>query len=101
MVAGGGSLERGSWGLGRARTRDRFSIIKGKLPSKTRIDLVASFSYNSGIMKWVYIEDIGGHAGEPVEVRGWVYHKRSSGKVRFLLIRDGTGTLQATLFSAA
>jgi len=51
-------------------------------------------------MKWVYIEDIGGHAGEPVEVRGWVYHKRSSGKVRFLLIRDGTGTLQATLFSA-
>jgi len=51
-------------------------------------------------MKWVYVEDIGGHAGEDVEIRGWVYNKRSSGKVRFLLIRDGTGIIQATLFSS-
>ncbi|MCK7479959.1 MAG: OB-fold nucleic acid binding domain-containing protein [Candidatus Moduliflexus flocculans] len=33
-------------------------------------------------------------------VRGWVYNKRSSGKVRFLLVRDGTGLIQATAFSA-
>jgi asparaginyl-tRNA synthetase len=39
-------------------------------------------------MKWVYVEDLGGHHGESVEVRG---------KVRFLLIRDGTGIVQATL----
>jgi asparaginyl-tRNA synthetase len=51
-------------------------------------------------MKWVYIEDIGGFSGQSVEVRGWVYHKRSSGKVRFLLVRDGTGLLQTTVFSA-
>ncbi len=51
-------------------------------------------------MKWVYIEDIGGHSGETVEIRGWVHNKRSSGKVRFLIIRDGTGFIQATLFSA-
>jgi asparaginyl-tRNA synthetase len=51
-------------------------------------------------MKWVYIEDIGGHAGETVEIRGWVHNKRSSGKVRFLIVRDGTGFIQATLFSA-
>ena len=51
-------------------------------------------------MAWVYIEDIGRHAGESVEVRGWVYNKRSSGKVRFLLVRDGTGIIQATIFSA-
>ncbi len=51
-------------------------------------------------MKWVYIEDIGGRKGESVEVRGWVYNKRSSGKVRFLLIRDGTGIVQATIFSS-
>lgn len=50
-------------------------------------------------MKWVYIEDIGKHAGEDVEIRGWLYNKRSSGKVRFLLVRDGTGIIQATLFS--
>jgi len=51
-------------------------------------------------MKWVYIEDIAGHAGQDVEIRGWVYNKRSSGKVRFLLVRDGTGILQSTIFSA-
>ncbi|MGB9836250.1 MAG: asparagine--tRNA ligase [Candidatus Saccharicenans sp.] len=50
-------------------------------------------------MKWVYIEDIGQYTGEEVEIRGWVYNKRSSGKVRFLLIRDGTGLLQGTIFS--
>lgn len=48
---------------------------------------------------WVYIEDISRHAGEDVEVRGWLYNKRSSGKIRFLLLRDGTGVLQATIFS--
>jgi asparaginyl-tRNA synthetase len=51
-------------------------------------------------MTWVYIEDIAAHAGQSVEIRGWVYNKRSSGKVRFLLVRDGTGLLQATRFSA-
>ena len=51
-------------------------------------------------MAWVYIEDIARHAGETVEIRGWVYNKRSSGKVRFLLVRDGTGIIQATIFSS-
>ncbi len=42
----------------------------------------------------VYIENIGSHAGTTVTVKGWLYHKRSSGKVRFLLVRDGTGIIQ-------
>lgn len=50
-------------------------------------------------MKWVYIEDIAQYTGQDVEIRGWVYNKRSSGKVRFLLIRDGTGIIQGTIFS--
>jgi asparaginyl-tRNA synthetase len=50
-------------------------------------------------MKWVYIEDIAAYKDQDVEIRGWVYNKRSSGKVRFLLIRDGTGILQTTVFS--
>jgi asparaginyl-tRNA synthetase len=50
-------------------------------------------------MKWVYIEDISQYDGQEVEIRGWVYNKRSSGKVRFLLIRDGTGLIQGTIFS--
>jgi asparaginyl-tRNA synthetase len=51
-------------------------------------------------MIWVYVEDIAAYDGQDVEVRGWVYNKRSSGKVRFLLVRDGTGLIQATAFSA-
>ena len=51
-------------------------------------------------MKWIYIEDIAGYKDQDIEVRGWVYNKRSSGKVRFLLVRDGTGIIQATIFSA-
>lgn len=45
----------------------------------------------------VYIEDIGKHEGREVTLRGWLYHKRSSGKVRFLMIRDGTGIVQAVV----
>lgn len=49
-------------------------------------------------MKWVYIEDISNFKDREVEIRGWIFNKRSSGKVRFLLIRDGTGIIQGTIF---
>ena len=42
----------------------------------------------------VYIKDLKAHAGQDVELRGWVYNTRSGGKVRFLILRDGTGYLQ-------
>ena len=45
----------------------------------------------------IRIEDALRHGGEEVEVRGWLYHKRSSGKIHFLLIRDGTGVIQGVL----
>jgi asparaginyl-tRNA synthetase len=32
--------------------------------------------------------------GEVVEVRGWVVHRRSSGKIHFLVVRDGSGNMQ-------
>lgn len=44
--------------------------------------------------KWVYIEDIPKLNIEDVEIRGWLFNKRSSGKVVFLIIRDGTGYIQ-------
>lgn len=50
-------------------------------------------------MKRVYVEDIASWKDQSVEIRGWVYNKRSSGKVRFLLVRDGTGIIQATISS--
>jgi asparaginyl-tRNA synthetase len=64
------------------------------------IDLGKENPYNLGIMKWVYIEDIAQHKDQDVEIRGWVYNKRSSGKVRFILVRDGTGMIQSTMYSS-
>ncbi len=41
------------------------------------------------------IEKIGASVGKQVTLTGWVYNKRSSGKVRFLILRDGTGVIQS------
>jgi asparaginyl-tRNA synthetase len=45
----------------------------------------------------IYIEDLGQHVGQDVQLHGWLYHKRSSGKIRFLLLRDGTGIIQGVM----
>jgi asparaginyl-tRNA synthetase len=42
----------------------------------------------------VRIQDLGEHVGEDVTVRGWVHHRRGSGKVKFLVVRDGSGLVQ-------
>jgi asparaginyl-tRNA synthetase len=49
-------------------------------------------------MAAVYIADIGTHEGTEVTLRGWVYSKRSSGKLQFVMLRDGTGTVQCIAF---
>ncbi len=48
--------------------------------------------------KRLMINQLPSHAGETVTLHGWVYNKRSSGKVRFLILRDGTGYLQCVAF---
>jgi asparaginyl-tRNA synthetase len=48
-------------------------------------------------MTYCYIEKIGEYVGKEASIRGWLYNKRSSGKVHFLLIRDGTGILQCVM----
>src|SRR5512139_2942664 len=45
-------------------------------------------------MDFIYIRDIAGHEGAEAVLRGWVYNKRSSGKIHFILLRDGTGVIQ-------
>ncbi len=52
-------------------------------------------------MSVAYIEDIARHVGREVTVRGWLRTRRSSGKIQFLVIRDGTGDLQAVVSKAA
>ena len=49
-------------------------------------------------MSNVYIEEIAAHVGEEVTIRGWLYNKTDKGKLRFLLVRDGTGTIQGVVF---
>jgi asparaginyl-tRNA synthetase len=52
-------------------------------------------------MQAVRIQDFGRHVGEEVLVQGWLHNKRSSGKLQFLIVRDGTGFAQAVLAKAA
>ncbi len=44
-----------------------------------------------------YIKDAAEHIGKKVTVKGWLYNKRSSGKIHFLILRDGTGIMQAVM----
>ena len=48
-------------------------------------------------MEMIRISDISNHKGKEVKIRGWLYNRRSSGKIKFLIVRDGTGFVQATL----
>ncbi len=48
-----------------------------------------------------YIEDIARHAGQRVIIRGWLHNRRSSGKIHFLTVRDGSGFIQAVMSKAA
>src|SRR5215471_10069994 len=52
-------------------------------------------------MTRIYIEDAGKHVGEEVTIWGWLHNKRSSGKIQFLMIRDGTGYIQGVLIKSA
>ncbi|OGR26060.1 MAG: asparagine--tRNA ligase [Desulfobacca sp. RBG_16_60_12] len=45
----------------------------------------------------VDIASLARYTGQTVTLRGWVYHLRSSGKVRFLVLRDGSGLAQGVL----
>jgi asparaginyl-tRNA synthetase len=52
-------------------------------------------------MDTVRIADFKHHAGEEVRVQGWLHNKRSSGKLQFLIVRDGSGFAQVVLAKAA
>lgn len=48
-------------------------------------------------MNGITIDQARKHIGEGITIRGWLYNKRSSGKILFLQIRDGTGTIQGII----
>jgi len=49
-------------------------------------------------MSQTYINQLRDHIGESVTLKGWLYNKRSSGKLVFLQLRDGTGIVQCVVF---
>src|SRR5438105_5202310 len=51
-------------------------------------------------MPRITIENAGKHAGETVEIAGWLYNLRKSGKIVFPLLRDGTGIMQCVAVKA-
>jgi asparaginyl-tRNA synthetase len=48
-------------------------------------------------MEWSRVETIAQYEGREVELRGWIANRRSSGKIRFIQLRDGSGTIQCVV----
>ena len=48
-----------------------------------------------------YIEEIARFDAQEVTLRGWLHARRSSGRIHFLIVRDGTGFIQAVMSQAA
>jgi asparaginyl-tRNA synthetase len=48
-----------------------------------------------------YIEEIARFEGQAVTLRGWLYNRRSSGKIHFLTVRDGSGFIQCVMTKQA
>jgi asparaginyl-tRNA synthetase len=52
-------------------------------------------------MEQTYINQLSAHVGEEVTLKGWLYNLRSSGKLLFPQLRDGTGVVQCVVFKKA
>lgn len=46
---------------------------------------------------YILIKDVANYVNQEVTIKGWLYNKRSSGKIAFLELRDGTGFIQAVV----
>ena len=49
-------------------------------------------------MDQTYIKDVSKHVGEEITIKGWLYNLRSSGKLIFPQVRDGSGLIQGVVF---
>jgi asparaginyl-tRNA synthetase len=49
-------------------------------------------------MNQTYIRDVSKHVGQEIHLKGWLYNMRSSGKLMFPQIRDGSGIIQGVVF---
>src|ERR1044072_39424 len=51
--------------------------------------------------KHVYINQLAQHEGQEIVLKGWLYNMRSSGKILFPQLRDGTGVVQCVVLKNA
>ena len=49
-------------------------------------------------MQKIYIKDLSQYVGQEITLSGWLFNKRSGGKIKFLVLRDGSGYLQCVYF---
>jgi asparaginyl-tRNA synthetase len=49
-------------------------------------------------MQRIFISGLAEYVGKEVTLKGWLFNKRSSGKIKFLILRDGSGYLQCVYF---
>ncbi|MBN1956552.1 MAG: asparagine--tRNA ligase [Anaerolineae bacterium] len=48
--------------------------------------------------KTIRIQDVAQYVGQSVNLQGWLYNRTDKGKLQFLQVRDGTGSMQCVLF---
>src|SRR5262245_66567612 len=68
--------------------------------SKIRFFLLRIFVFYTlvrDLRQDIYVKDLKNHVGKDVTLRGWLYNRRSSGKIQFLELRDGTGICQCVV----
>ena len=56
---------------------------------------------DAGTFMTAYIQDIAQYTGQSVTLKGWLHNRRSSGKIHFLTVRDGTGFIQCVMSKQA
>lgn len=74
------------------------SQTRGVLQLKS-FPLEFNFAFiRENFMNQTYINELKNHIGEEATLKGWLYNSRSSGKLVFLQLRDGTGIVQCVVF---
>ena len=93
--------QAGVWVNTQSETPAKFSLDRNKFCCNFGANLRSIASYflkvnhqHEGIAFMVYINELANHVDQQAELKGWVYNTRSSKKLIFLVIRDGTGLCQ-------
>src|SRR6185437_2082875 len=90
-------FQRCLWQVGVEVSAQASLVVASLLKVRYSIRLPTTLSNAQMSSQYQTISSLPHHIGETVRVRGWVAHLRSSGKVAFIVLRDGSGTLQCVV----